>query len=264
MKYVEKINQQTVALKKNWNSTRLGASVIGSLVGIECDRYLWYSYRWYPQKKDTAEVIRAKEKGKRAETSLLMWLNRSGADVTDLQYKAMKGNLVAKLDGIINDHTVLSFKTMKQTSFNAVKKHGIKKAFLPYYIQSQVEMCLTGLKETYYLIWCKNSEELYEETIQYDPSVKRHIARAKSVTEQNRTIPARLSENADFYLCKSLCPYTEVCHFGKPVQQNCRNCAYCDGSTWNCEKRMTGVDTNAGCSLHKFATDESETFFEFP
>ena len=109
--------------------THLGASLIGK----ECERALWYDFRWATKAKFPGRVLRLFETGNREEDRLVGNLRRTGATVLELdpetgrqfRVQAHGGHFGGSLDGVaINlleapkTWHVLEFKTHSNKSFN--------------------------------------------------------------------------------------------------------------------------------------------------
>ena len=70
---------------------------------------------------------------------------------------------------------------------------------------------------------------------------KYYIDRAKRIIEQPEILPDRISENADFWLCR-FCEFKEVCHDGKRPTRHCKTCVWGEAGqdkTWQCRKHET-------------------------
>ena len=105
---------------------------------------------------------------------------------------------------------------------------------------------------------------MHEETIDYDPAIAEyHIKRGVYVT-RTETVPEQVSQDAELYLCKNLCPFKDVCHFEQPVSTHCRRCTHMDCESMRCRKGRNDVEIEKGCELFELPVDNSESFFNFP
>ncbi len=168
----------------------LGASVIGR----ECDRALWYAFRWITRAAQSGRMLRLFETGRLEEERLIRNLRRIGVTVLDVDpdtgrqwhVQAHGGHFGGSLDGVglgipeaPKTWHVLEFKTHNAKSFTELKQHGVRKAKPEHWAQMQVYMHLTGLTRALYLAVCKDTDALYAERVRVDhEEAERLIARA--------------------------------------------------------------------------------------
>jgi hypothetical protein len=105
-------------------------------------------------------------------------------------------------------------------------------------IQAQHYMHHLGLRLTLYAAVNKNTDDIHFEFIQYDP--KYHIDGEPIIREtiHSPRLPRRISKNPSWFKCK-MCDHRKVCHFGEPMQKNCRTCVYshaAEEGNWRCRK----------------------------
>lgn len=254
-------------------SRRLGASQIGK----ECERQLFYSFRWASKGEGfDGRMLRLFDRGHREEAVFVAELRGIGVQVHDLnpqtgeqfEFTGCGGHLVAKIDGAglgvpeaPKTWHVLGFKTANEKSFNDTKKKGVKEAKPEHYAQNQIEMKLAGLTRTLYLMVNKNTDELYGERIREDEAVQTRLEeKAERVIFSVEPGP-KLSNDPAFYQCK-FCPAAGVCHRNEMPQVSCRTCLHAtperDGSDgrWSCARRkipsLTFAEQQAACAGHLF------------
>lgn len=259
------------ATKNESPRPHLGAS----LIGRECERQLWYGFRWALSPRHGGRLLRLFEVGHTAEPRFVAGLRGAGVTVheTDPAGKQWRVSMVGghaggSLDGAAvgikeapKTWHVLEFKTHNDDSFKKLAKEGVKKAKPEHYAQMTVYMGETGMDRAFYLAENKNNSELYSERIEFDPVL---FARLK--TKFERIIGAReplerISKDPSFYVCK-FCDFSSVCHGDELPDIHCRTCAHStpeiDGDArWSCAK--AGANSSIpldvqrqGCGSHRY------------
>ncbi|QDP46553.1 MAG: hypothetical protein Unbinned4098contig1000_13 [Prokaryotic dsDNA virus sp.] len=230
----------------------LGASVIGR----ECERELWYSFRGVERVHHEGRILRLFDRGNREEESLVEYLRKAGVVVHDVDSKGAQftfskigGHFGGSMDGAGKGFAeapatwhVVEFKTSGSKAFKSLVKNGVKKSKPEHYIQMQLYMKFSGMRRAFYLAVNKDNDELYSERIKYDSSVaKENLEKARRIiTSQNP--PAKISEDPSWYQCK-FCDYPETCHRKKMPTLSCRTCLHAtpevDGENgrWSCAYR---------------------------
>lgn len=245
-----------------------------STLGNECDRSLWYQFRWAvaPENFD-GRKLRLFATGNREEDRMLDDLEAAGITVhrvdpaTGKQWEVMgvNGHLCGHLDGIGQGFGeapkavhVLEFKTHNDRSFKELQKKGVAVAKPGHLAQMMLYMHFTGHERAFYLAHNKNTDELYSERIAYDAEAAALlVARAERIITADEP-PPRLHDNPESkaaWQCR-YCPALAMCHLGaRPERHNCRTCLSStpvDGG-WHCN-RMNHINDvtmqKMGCSLH--------------
>lgn len=258
--------------------SRLSRRLGGSQIGRECERELWYSFRWCfagGAKQFDGRMLRLFNRGHREEPVFSDELRGIGAEVIDVdpttgeqfEFTACSGHFVVKIDGVAlglpeapKTWHNLSYKTANAKNFARIAKDGVAKGEPKHYDQNQIEMRLAGLERTQYLIANKDTDDLYAERLRYDAA---HAERLERKAERVIFAPEpleRISEDAAFWKCKG-CAFTAVCHTAKLPTPNCRNCLHAtperDGNgRWTCARHGGGdipLDMQAeGCQQHRY------------
>jgi hypothetical protein len=260
----------------------LGASEIGH----ECERKIWYSYRWVAEQVFNGRMLRLFDTGKLEENRLVADLNGiDGVDVKAFDLKTGRqfrldlfgGHFGGSLDGLCigipeapKTWHVLEMKTHNDKSFKSLVSKGVKESKPEHFIQMQAYMGMSHeqtiplvgspIERAFYFAVNKNTDDLYEERVHFEPIEYEKIkAKAKRVLFSNKPLP-KISSDEDFYVCK-MCHFKEICH-SKEIKisskRNCRTClhstAYDDG-TWRCEKfnKVLGItEQREGCMNHLY------------
>lgn len=262
-------------------SNRIGASRIGQ----ECQRRLWYEFRWAQREQFDGRMLRLFERGNWEEIKvyvellriacevapgpspvvgkegmskedaflmLLPWI-QSGRPQLEFTYGE---HIVAKIDGAVkglpeapNTWHMLEIKTHSDKSFKRIKKEGLQAAKPEHYGQCQVGMKLSGLDRCLYWATNKNTEEIHVERIRLDTEyVKRMIERAEMVIG-SPTPPAGVSKDMSKVPCK-YCPFNNICTdiLNQGPLVSCRTCAWSSpvaSGGWYCQKHHKPLDKEA-------------------
>lgn len=268
---VEAIYAAHEAAAENGHREHLGAS----LVGTECERALWYSFRWASRARHTGRLLRLFETGQLAEARFVAELRRVGVTVLDVDpatgrqwtLRNASGHFGGSMDAVgigfpeaPKTWHVIEFKTHSEKSFLALQRDGVAKAKPLHWAQMQAYMQLAGLDRALYLAVNKNTDELYQERVHHDAEAAlRLLAKAERVIAAARP-PARISDDPTWWQCR-LCSHHAVCHEGAAVERHCRSCLHAtpiaDGA-WHCARHQHALareDQQAGCAAHLFIPD---------
>ena len=248
----------------------LGASIIGK----DCERALWYDFRWVTRRAFSGRMLRLFDTGKREEDRLIRDLRRTGATVLDAdpetgrqwQVSALGGHFGGSLDAVAiglleapKTWHVVEFKTHSAKSFSALRKDGVERAKPQHWAQMQVYMHLTGIARAMYVAVCKDTDEIHVERLRADPAEgQRLIGKAKRVIDAPRP-PVKISDDPAWWQCR-LCEHHDHCHGDRPAERNCRTCLHStpvDGG-WHCARWNGSIGPNeqrCGCSAHLFIPD---------
>ena len=247
--------------------SHLGASLIGK----ECERALWYDFRWTTKAKFPGRVLRLFETGHLAEARLVQNLRRTGATVLEVdpetgrqfRVQAHGGHFGGSLDGIAlnlleapKTWHVLEFKTHSAKSFADLAAKRVRQSKPQHFAQMQIYMSLTGLTRALYVAVNKDNDDLYIERVELDTVVStRLLEKAQRVIFAATPLP-RISEDPSWYQCR-LCDHAEVCHGKQAAEINCRTCLHAtpiDGG-WHCarhNKSLTEVNQRTACAHHLY------------
>lgn len=257
------------AAKPDGERAYLGASELGR----PCERRLWYAFRWAGEPEAfSGRMRRLFATGEMQEHRLLDDLEDIGCHVerknpsTDDQWGIVfagghgGGHLDAEASGIPGGGAkvhVVECKTHNAKSFAELVKHGVQVAKPQHFAQMQTYMHFRKRDRALYLAVNKDTEDLYAERVHYDAVAALQLeAKAERIVAADSP-PARLSNNPDFYECRS-CPARPVCHEGLFARRNCRTCARStpvEGGEWHCDaydKLLTLEEQRAGCRSHLY------------
>lgn len=253
----------------------LGASIIGH----ECERFLWYCFRQCCKSSFDGRMYRLFETGDLAEARFVENLRAIGCEVHDrdpntggqFAVEALGGHFSGHMDGCAlgvpeapKTWHVTEFKTHNAKSFAKLQKEGVKKTKPQHYAQMMVYMHLTGMTRALYLAVNKDTDELYSERVRYDKAeAEQLMARAERVIRATAP-PERIASRPDYFVC-NYCDAHDIC-WGTAAPApalplpsiSCRQCCHAtptmDGhARWVCEKHgraLSEGDQARACAEH--------------
>lgn len=251
----------------------LGASVIG----IECERALWYKFRWTTRAKFPGRILRLFRRGHREETTIVADLRMIGMEVLpenpatgdQWRYERLNGHfsgsgdgLGRKAPGFGDEPFLLEFKTHSTKSFNALVKHGIEKSKPVHVAQQRMYLHWQGFARSLYVAVCKDDDRLFVDIIEADPLQAAQLeAKALRVITAPAP-PARISDDPDFFQCR-FCDDRETCHGEKVAARTCRSCISSTPNVeegapqWICDQglELTVDQQRAACDRHRYIPD---------
>lgn len=216
--------------------SHLGASQIGK----ECDRAIWYGFRWAVKPKFKGRMLRLFNRGHLEEARFIALLLSIGVEIyqQDAEGKQFRisdvgGHFGGSGDGVAlgipdlppGTYALLEFKTHNQKSFDKLIKDGVKVAKPEHYMQMQVYMRKMGLAVALYGAANKNDDDLHFEIVHLD-SIAADIGlhRARTIILA-KAPPEKIHDSTGWYACK-YCDQNTVCHLGAEPERNCRTCHY--------------------------------------
>lgn len=279
------------------NRPHLGAS----LIGRECSRALWYTFRWSGTQKHPGRLLRLFERGQREEDVFNANLRAAGVTVLEVDpqtgqqwnFKAIGGHFGLSLDGVAlgileapKTWHSLEYKTSSNKLFQKLAKEGVEKAKPEHFAQMQIGMHLAELTRAFYLVVNKDNDELYSERVKYNKDIGDSLLSkaARIITAPEPT--ERISERPDWFQCQ-YCDHRAICHNDAAAPAipavNCRTCAHAtpelDGDArWSCASYGIDISTEAQrrgseCPAHVFIpallpwsavdADEAEGWVEY-
>jgi hypothetical protein len=261
------------------HSPRLG----GSDIGEECDRAIWYKFRWvFEPEVFTAAKLRIFRAGHRIEAEMVADLKRALCTkedpeaVRDLNPATGKqwatysigGHFVSKCDGFVRglleapatDH-VLECKSHKRSSYTKLEK-GVALGAPKHFAQMQTYMLDFGLTRAFYMAECKDDSARFTERVRLDANFAMNLKTRAERIINAPTPPPKAWESPDekgAFPC-SWCKAREICHEGGKPVRNCRTCLHSTpemtgDAVWTCarhRKELTWDEQRVGCPNHLF------------
>lgn len=246
----------------------LGASVIGH----ECQRALWYGFRWATSTQYNGRMLRLFDTGHRQEGRMIKDLRDVGVTVLDIDPATGKqwrvsdysGHFGGSMDALIvsglkeapkTEH-VAEFKTHNSKSFEKLKKKGVKEAKPEHYAQMQIYMGMKGIGRAFYLAVCKDTDELHSERIQFNRDAF-DVLKTKAKYVINSARPLTPIDDKRACLTCTYCNHIKVCTGAAKPEKNCRTCRHAIvsiDSPWICGtdgKALSLDDQVIGCDQYE-------------
>ena len=266
-------NHQTALKIYEWYQSQreehrehLGAS----LIGHECDRFLWLTFRWAASPHFEGRVLRLFNTGKREEQRVYEELRAIGVELhteedgKQIECRNDSGHFGGSVDGIGKGFVegpktwaVLEVKTANFSAFKKLKDAGVAKAKPMHYAQMTVYMGMLKLTRALYLSVNKNTDEIYTEWVHFDSDVFHDLMHRADKVIRASTPASVMADSPSKMPCK-FCDFASFCHQGEPAEANCRTCCHStpvDGGKWHCheyDKVLSVEDQRKGCDSHIF------------
>lgn len=226
----------------------LGASSIGK----ECERDLYYDFRWFRKPSFIGRIMRLFQRGHREEPIAIAHYRLLDFVVNDIdpdtgkqwRFKAIHGHFGGGCDGRgflpkryeYYNEIGYEIKTANLNQFNQVKKQGVRKWKPHYASQMDVYGKAWGLKYFVFIVVCKNDDETHFEIYECDyANADAMLARGFRIVGARRP-PPKIANSPTFSVCK-ICDSVGVCHGQRMPPKNCRTCTQSEpgfNSTWLC------------------------------
>lgn len=258
----------------------------GSIIGDECERKLWYVFRWAMKPQFPSRILRLFARGQREEDVFNDLLRKSGVTVWDVdadtnqQFSVSEvgGHFGGSLDGFLmgvperpKEPMVSEQKTHGDKSFKDLQRRGVEVSKPIHWAQMQIYMFLTqDVSAALYQAVNKNDDSLHFEIVELDEEMgDRLLKKAHRIIASDRP-SFRISEDSTFYLCK-MCDFHALCHGTTTPEFNCRTCIHStpviegEDGLWMCEFHDRSINQAAqinACDSHRFIPDLLQTWAE--
>jgi ribosomal protein S27E len=225
-----------------------------SLIGRECSRELWYSFRWATRKQFDGRILRLFNRGHLEEPRFVALLQMLGCKVhqytpegKQFRITGHKGHYGGSLDSVIEgcpdmpgEPVLGEFKTHNDKSFQKLKSDGVMAAKWEHFVQMQQYMGHYKLNWALYLAANKNDDEIHGELIAFDAKQhQKYLDRSVMVIE-SKIPPPKINESASWFKCR-FCDHSQVCHGQALPVRTCRSCVngvpIADGK-WHCSLEL--------------------------
>ena len=244
----EDIDKWCIEQYSGSHRTHLGASIIGQ----ECARASWYTFRWAFYKRHDARMLRLFQRGHREEAFFIEYLRGIGFTVWEVgedgeQHKihGAHRHFGGSLDGAarfpetyqLNEPILTEFKTQGTgAKFVKMQKDGVILTKPQHYAQ----MCVYGykykLKYSLYIVVNKNDDDLHVEMVKLDWKFGEELERKACDIIFAIEPPPKVGMVPSYFKCK-YCDFVDVCHNDAPAEKNCRSCKQAspaENATWKC------------------------------
>lgn len=241
-----------------------------SLIGHQCDRYIWLTWRWALKPEFAGRILRLFDTGKREESRLVEELRGIGATVWDVdpdsgdqfRVSACDGHFGGSLDGVAKglpeapkSPAVLEFKTHSSKSFADLLSKKVQGSKPQHYDQMTVYMGLMNIDRALYMAVNKDTDDVYCEWVHFDkPRFDQLLARAQALIDSPYP-PEKINADPAFYICK-MCSMWKHCHGEKAAEANCRTCCHATpvaNAAWHCQRDNAQISIGkqrVGCGQH--------------
>ena len=244
-----------------------------SLIGTECQRKLWYGFRFCSSPNFSGRLLRLFQTGFKEEARIIDELRNIGVCVYDrdpcdgkqISYSEPDCPMFSgSLDGIgigfeeaPKTYHVIEIKTSSSKAFVKMKKEGVQISKPLHYAQIQTYLRWSGLDRAFYFMVNKDTDEIYSERVYFEKDFAESlVGKAKRVIFSEVPLE-KISDNPDSMFCK-WCEHSGTCHYGKLPLVSCRTCSFVtpnqDG-TWQCgrdDSILGEAKQKAGCDGHIF------------
>ena len=235
-----------------------------SSIGHSCDRFLWYSFRWFFRDTVSFRMLRLFGRGHREEPVIIEQLEKIGIKVhsDQLECEAAFGHCKGHNDGMCDNVPeapktthLLEIKTMSDKYFKEMQKKGVKLCKPIYYAQMQAYMRKFKLKRALFIAVNKNDDSLYVERVRLDIEFADALFVKAEGIVLSETPPIKIFQST-WYECK-FCSANKQCHFGADPLVTCRSCKNSEPALegkWTCNKFDTNIPVEVqrtGCEHYK-------------
>lgn len=261
--------------------SHLGASILGG----ECLRATWYSWRWVSNEVFEGRTLRLFNRGHMEEGRFIAMLLASNINVyqhdengNQFRISFAQGHAGGSGDGWVlgipdlpvGRRALLEFKTHNDNSFRAMagknwKKvaekilknqpwrkdfegAGVKVAKPEHYVQMQLYMRYMQVDSAVYFAVNKNDDHVYIEIIHVNPEFADMWADVGTKMVYMDKAPPRMKYASPSYIKCDWCKHKTVC-FRKAIPElNCRTCVFSapkEDGTWHCSKFNVTLDKDA-------------------
>jgi hypothetical protein len=222
----------------------IGASVIGK----DCDAYLSFSLRGFPEDPPSPKLLRIFRLGHTVEELVVEDLKRAGLNVMDrdpmsgkqFNLQAFGGHVSTNLDGLheLADGSleVVEIKSMNNRLWKECNTKGVRSSHPQYFDQMQMMMGLGGFKSSLFVAYNKDTSEYLAQRIEFDDLqwsfLQTRIERALSGKV------SRLGKDENDWRCSG-CFRRSVCWGKTKTEKECVFCAHAtplSSGGWHCSK----------------------------
>lgn len=259
---------------KPYITPRIGAAEAGG----ECDRAIWYSFRWTTVKVFNGRMLRLFQTGHIEEARMVRDLRSAGVTVDDVnpddinpktgearqhEFTDETGHIVCRIDAALfgvheapKTWHLGEFKTHNDKSFKLLLKDGIPSK--PKHVaQVQLGMHFTGTTRAFYLARNKDTDALWSDRLPYDATYCiKLVARLHNIIAATAP-PPQISQDPNWFKCK-FCDHHSACHGNRTPARSCRTCLHStpvDGAGWHCRVHDMLLDRDQqreGCGAHLY------------
>jgi hypothetical protein len=204
-----------------------------SQLGHECERFLWYSFRWCFKNILTERRKRVMQRGQDEEDRIVNNLKKEHITVyaDQLEISLFDDHVKGHIDGICIDvlngyqSYLLEMKLLAEKYFKKYEQSGVQATNIQYYAQMQTYMHQLRLSKTLFIVVNKNDDNEYREFVDLDAKYANSmIDKACYIISSEKSPDRRPEFSKTHFKCKYWCNAFDICHNGVQVENNCRTC----------------------------------------
>lgn len=255
----EALHARYVQHAADWRRDHLGAS----LIGRECDRFLWLQFRWAAKPAIDGRTARLLDRGNREEAWIIDDLRAIGLQVdsvdpaTGEQWSMPRewGNFGGACDFIVRGLLeapdiphVGECKTHNLKSFGKLKANGVRRAKPEHWAQMQIYMAGLKLQWAFYIAVCKDDDNIHTERVPFDEVASEELISRGIATTWLDSAPAKLTDSESppcVYTSADgtrwLCQFYGLCHGKRMPERNCRTCISCSPTSYGMSCAVHGI-----------------------
>lgn len=244
--------------------SHMGASILGG----ECSRAIWYSFRWFTRPNFDGRMLRLFNRGHLEEARFIAILLTIGCEVfqqdangKQFRISHAEGHVGGSGDGIVKNlpdlpgqYALGEFKTHGEKSFLKLEKEGLAVAKPEHLVQMNIYMEKMKIPVGIYMAVNKNTDKLYLELIVADKNIAIEHLELGEYLVYLKQPPKRLNESPGYFKCR-FCDHRPVCHLNAEADFNCRTCGFSqpiENAQWVCthtgeilskEKQLEGCNS---------------------
>ena len=259
-------------------------------INKDCQRAVWYDFRWCSESNLQASGIKAIQDGYAGETVMAERLRKvpgiqlwtEGEDGQQIACESLSGHFRGHLDGVILglvqapktahvwEHKQVNekkFKALQNRIMEVGEKQALAKWDAVYFGQAQLYMHYQRLTRHYLTVSTPGGREQMACRTEYQRDVAEAILSKAQAIIEAEVPPARISNDPAYYQC-DWCRHKAICHQAALPRVNCRTCAYVtpmldEQGGWDCRMHHARVPLEYqqnGCDQHLYHPDLLATY----
>ncbi len=241
------LEEHSIKIHKDEPRKHLGMSEIGK----QCNRELYYKFRWVAFEEFDGRMMRLFARGHREEQRYISYLEGIGCkvyrfDENGKQFRSsgVLGHYGGSCDGVVitpwfpDVPFIGEFKTHNTKSFTNYVNVGLRKAKPEHFDQMSSYGYKMQIQYGLYFPENKNDDDIQITPIKLDWTRGEQLEKKAEEIILAKEPPARISDNPAFFNC-SYCNFKSICHQGAIPQKNCRSCRMSTpvaDAQWHCSR----------------------------
>lgn len=223
-----------------------------SLIGKNCSREIWYSFRWMKASVFNGRMLRLFQTGNLQEARIIEYLRGIGFTVWDIDPNTGKQFRIygasyhygGSADSVgttpypelIGLNLLIEFKTHNTKQFSKLCDHGLMIGKPEHYAQMCAYGVHFGMRYGMYIAVNKNDDDIRIFVVPIDATLAIDLSKKAEDIIGSQIPPPKISLQSTYYECK-YCPMIRICHFNETPDKNCRSCTHAEpaeNAQWGC------------------------------